>query len=72
MVLKGSLKIEIGDPQDPVNTQFKTIGLATGQSFHVAPGTIHRFIAAYGEVELVEVSTSELEDVVRLEDDYNR
>ena len=40
------------------------------KSFHVTPGTIHRFWN--GDVELAEVSTPELDDVVRLEDDYSR
>ena len=48
------------------------ISLKRGQSFHVTPGTIHRFSAEFGDVELAEVSTPELDDVVRLEDDYDR
>lgn len=43
-----------------------------GQSFHVKPGQIHRFGACECSVELIEVSTPFLEDVVRLEDDYAR
>jgi len=43
-----------------------------GQSFHVSPGQIHRFGAAEYSVELIEVSTNHLNDVVRLEDDYGR
>ena len=43
-----------------------------GESFHVKPGQIHRFGANERNVKLVEVSTSHLEDVVRLEDDYGR
>tara|TARA_Y100000310_G_C20555402_1_gene750250 strand:+ start:16 stop:345 length:330 start_codon:yes stop_codon:yes gene_type:complete len=43
-----------------------------GDSFHVKPGQIHRFAAVECNVELMEVSTPQLNDVVRLEDDYNR
>ena len=43
-----------------------------GQSLHVAPNQIHRFGANEVAVELVEVSTPHLNDVVRLEDDYKR
>ena len=43
-----------------------------GESFHVNAGQIHRFGANESNVEIVEVSTPHLEDVVRLEDDYNR
>ena len=43
-----------------------------GESFHVLPNQIHRFCAIDCDVEIVEVSTPHLDDVVRIEDDYNR
>jgi len=43
-----------------------------GKTFHVSVGQIHRFGAAETSVEIIEVSTPHLEDVVRLEDDYKR
>ena len=43
-----------------------------GEVFHVEPGQIHRFGALENDVEVVEVSTPHLDDVVRLEDDYTR
>ena len=43
-----------------------------GQSFHVAPHQVHRFGAVESAVQLVEVSTPHLGDVIRLEDDYSR
>jgi len=43
-----------------------------GESFHVKPGQIHRFAAMEGNVEVIEVSTNHLDDVVRLADDYKR
>ena len=43
-----------------------------GESFHVSVGQIHRFGANESNVEIVEVSTAYLDDVVRLEDDYDR
>jgi D-lyxose ketol-isomerase len=43
-----------------------------GDSIHVPPTTVHRMSAFDGDVVLVEVSTPEVDDVVRLEDDYNR
>jgi hypothetical protein len=36
------------------------------------PNQIHRFAAGFYPVDLMEVSTPQLDDVVRLEDDYNR
>ncbi len=43
-----------------------------GEAFHVNVGQIHRFGAQEEDVEIMEVSTPHLDDVVRLEDDYNR
>ena len=48
--------------------------LSAGMSVRIHPNTIHRFEApADGDpVVLLEASTPELDDVVRIEDDYNR
>jgi mannose-1-phosphate guanylyltransferase len=43
-----------------------------GMSAAIAPRVVHRFTAPYQDVRLVEVSTPQVEDVVRLEDDYGR
>jgi mannose-6-phosphate isomerase-like protein (cupin superfamily) len=45
--------------------------LGPGEAAHVAVGRRHRF-EAIERVELVEVSTPELADVVRVEDDFGR
>ena len=65
MVLSGMLFVENGNPDEE-------LVLSSGQSFHVSPGTKHRFCAREVDVTLVEVSTPELDDVVRIEDDYER
>tara|TARA_Y100000310_G_C20687031_1_gene819698 strand:+ start:2957 stop:3322 length:366 start_codon:yes stop_codon:yes gene_type:complete len=65
-VMSGVLLLEIGDDE------VQTMELSPGESYHIEPGTVHRFGAAEEDVELIEVSTPELEDVVRLEDDYGR
>lgn len=46
--------------------------LTPGQRFHVNPLQVHRFGANESDVEIMEVSTPHLDDVVRLEDDYQR
>jgi len=46
--------------------------LKTGDHITIKPGQIHRFCAGESEVVLYEASTPELEDVIRLEDDYKR
>ena len=45
--------------------------IKAGDSFRFRPGTIHR-VAAHEDTLIIEVSTPELEDVIRLEDDYGR
>jgi mannose-6-phosphate isomerase len=54
------------------DTETKKITLKYGEAFHVQAGQIHRFTAGFKAVDLIEVSTPELDDIVRLEDDYNR
>lgn len=51
----------------------KTHILSCGDSLRIQPGQIHRFSAPEeGCVKLIEVSTPEIEDVIRVEDDYGR
>ncbi len=49
------------------------IMLHKGDVWHIPPKTVHRFTAPENSsVTLIEVSTPELDDVVRLSDDYGR
>jgi mannose-6-phosphate isomerase-like protein (cupin superfamily) len=64
-VISGKLLLEIGAGSDMIQDT-----LSEGDVYHVNPGTVHRFCATTEKVVLVEVSTPELDDVVRLEDDY--
>ena len=66
-VLSGRLRLYLEDDQGVVATQ----ELGPGDHRRVATGRIHRY-EAIERVELMEVSTPELDDVVRLEDDYGR
>ena len=45
--------------------------VGAGAAFHVTPGTVHR-MRALEDSTLLEVSTPQLDDVVRLEDAYGR
>ena len=54
------------------DTETKKVTLRYGEAFHIMPNQIHRFAAGFYPVDLMEVSTPQLDDVVRLEDDYNR
>ncbi len=66
LIQSGEMELEIG-PQDAVEKR----RMIKGDVFHVVPGTIHRMIAVT-DVDVIEVSTPELDDVVRLEDVYGR
>jgi len=55
------------NPESPLKEQI----LEPGQSFHITPKLIHRMVALE-DTDILEVSTPELEDVVRLEDRYGR
>ena len=69
-VLEGVLELilEEGSRRDK-----HSVFLQPGDTFHISPLTIHRFAATQGtDVKLMEVSTIELDDVVRIEDDYSR
>ena len=45
--------------------------LAAGDAFRITPGTVH-YIEAVTDCDVLEASTPELDDVVRLEDRYGR
>ena len=66
-ILFGTLSLEIGE-----GDEMQELKLRKNECFHIKPGLIHRFCAPYGDVEIMEVSTPHLDDVVRLEDDYKR
>lgn len=66
MVQSGEMDLELG-----AVGSVETRRMRQGDVFHVLPGTIHRMIAVT-DVDVVEVSTPELDDVVRLEDVYGR
>ncbi|MFA6317386.1 MAG: cupin domain-containing protein [Elusimicrobiota bacterium] len=62
-VLEGRLVLRIEDRERV---------LKAGSGAVIPPGTVHRFEARFGRVTVLEVSTPELSDVVRLEDDFDR
>ncbi|TXH27147.1 MAG: cupin domain-containing protein [Elusimicrobia bacterium] len=67
MVLAGRLRFEHAEGDAPLSA----IELGPQQPFHIRPGLRHRMIAL-SDTDVVEVSTPELDDVVRLEDRYGR
>lgn len=66
-VLSGRLGLEV--ESDGRRTVLR---LEPGETFHVRPLTRHRMFAEESDCLVVEVSSPELDDVVRLEDCYGR
>jgi mannose-6-phosphate isomerase len=66
-VLSGRLRLFLEDDDGVLAVE----ELGPGDGAHVPTGRIHRY-EAIERAELIEVSTPELDDVVRIEDDYGR
>ncbi|MDQ7087028.1 MAG: phosphomannose isomerase type II C-terminal cupin domain [Acidobacteriota bacterium] len=62
LLVRGRARVRYGEAEGEI---------AAGRVVYLPAGTVHR-IEAIEEVELLEVSTPELDDVVRLEDDFGR
>jgi mannose-6-phosphate isomerase-like protein (cupin superfamily) len=67
MVLSGRMTLVHFEDGEPPRSR----ELAAREPFHITPGLRHRMIAIE-DTDVLEVSTPELEDVVRLEDRYGR
>lgn len=68
-VLRGRLLFETKPMDEPGG--LRRIEMSPGDSYHIAPLTLHR-MTALEDTDVLEVSTPELDDVVRLEDRYGR
>jgi mannose-6-phosphate isomerase-like protein (cupin superfamily) len=68
LVQSGRAKLELGSVGEAM---LKEEVIATGAAFRFRPGTVHR-VTALEDTTILEVSTPELDDVVRLEDRYGR
>lgn len=65
-LLSGELiyRVKLGD-------ELEDMQLTPGQSFRITPGTVHQ-MEAVTDCDVLEVSTSELDDIVRISDRYGR
>ena len=63
-VQQGKIEIELGEDAEPQVVE-------EGAAFHIPPGVVHRWRALEDSIVL-EASTPELDDVVRLQDRYGR
>ena len=66
-LLSGEMRFSAGRSE----TDLEDIDLRAGESFHVSTGTVHRMVAIT-DCDVLEASTPDLDDVVRLEDRYGR
>jgi mannose-6-phosphate isomerase len=67
-ILEGRAKLELSAPGERMLNN-EVIG--PGAAFHFPPGTVHR-LTAVEDTTILEASTPQLDDVVRLEDRYGR
>ncbi len=66
LVAKGLMDLEVEE-----DGRMVTHRMRPGDTYHIVPGQKHRMIAVE-DSEVIEVSTPELDDVVRLDDKYGR
>ena len=67
-LLEGRAELEFAGPGEKATTSEV---VTPGAAFRIKPGTVHR-ITALEDVLMLEVSTPQLDDVIRLEDEYGR
>ena len=67
-VLEGRAQLELGAAGQ---TMLDSEIVAAGSAFRFVPGTVHR-VRALEDTRILEVSTPQIDDVVRLEDAYGR
>jgi Mannose-6-phosphate isomerase len=67
-LLSGEIVYRVQREGDDILDDMK---LKVGESFRITPGTIHQMIALT-DCDVLEVSTAEIDDVVRLSDKYGR
>jgi mannose-6-phosphate isomerase-like protein (cupin superfamily) len=65
-VASGTMDLLVGPEESE-----QIVRMNAGDVYHCPPGMIHRMVALT-DVDVIEVSTPELDDVVRLEDAYGR
>jgi mannose-6-phosphate isomerase-like protein (cupin superfamily) len=67
LIARGEIELELDDDQGRLQSR----RLREGDSVRILPGRRHR-MTAIDDTDIFEVSTPEIEDVVRLEDRYGR
>mgnify|MGYP001766688412 CR=1 FL=1 len=68
-LLEGRCELHVG--RQPGSRELEVLEMTPGCSCRIRPGVVHRLVALT-DVQVLEVSTPELDDVVRLDDRYGR
>jgi mannose-6-phosphate isomerase len=68
---KGEVHVRTFSQKKPFLPETTILELGPGSVFHIVPETVHRVIAVE-DMTTIEVSTPEVDDVVRLADDTGR
>ncbi len=68
LIHSGRAQLEMAEPGQKLPA-LEVVG--AGAAFRIRPGTVHR-VKALEDTTILEVSTSQVDDVVRLEDKYGR
>ena len=66
-LLSGQLKYWVRDGSG----EMRDVNLAVGEAYRITPGTVH-YMEAVSDCDILETSTPDLDDVVRLKDRYGR
>ena len=66
-LLRGQVTLEIG----PGVNSLQRVLIEEGEAFRIRPGVLHRVVAET-EVEILEASTPEMDDIIRVRDRYGR
>jgi len=66
-LLSGEMIYRVGE----LGGELRDVHLRRGESFRITPGTVHQ-MEAITDCDVLEASTPELDDVVRLTDRYGR
>ena len=67
-ILRGKMEFLF---EETKGSALSSLVLSPGDTYHIAVGRLHRMIALE-DTDVLEVSTPELDDVVRIEDAYKR
>ncbi len=67
LLIRGQITLEVGAGV----SSLAQVPVREGEAFRIRPGVLHR-VTAQTDVEMMEVSTPELDDIVRIRDRYGR